>query len=135
MSDGRKRILSPFTGRKKRKAWNKTREKYVPEERRQNLAETDRWSYYNQEEWLEEFLDDKVAFYNGSESDDSDNDDENYNKNNEQQQLPKGFANSCYKIVSPILLHELINDFAVWKYCSGALLLHEEVTSSQGFGN
>ena len=24
MSDGRKRILSPFTGHKKRKAWNKT---------------------------------------------------------------------------------------------------------------
>ena len=48
----------------------------MPEERRQNLAETDRGSYYNQEEWLEEFLDDKGAFYNGSESDDSDNDDE-----------------------------------------------------------
>ena len=45
MSDGRKLILSPFTGRKKRKAWNKTREKYMPEERRQNLAETDRGSY------------------------------------------------------------------------------------------
>ena len=27
MSDGRKRVLSPFTGRKKRKAWNKTRKK------------------------------------------------------------------------------------------------------------
>ena len=46
------------------------------EKRRQNLAETDRGSYYNQEEWVEEFLDDKGAFYNGSESDDSDNDDE-----------------------------------------------------------
>ena len=46
MSAGRKRILSPFTGRKKRKAWNKTREKYMPEERRQNLAETDRGSCY-----------------------------------------------------------------------------------------
>ena len=46
MSDGRKLILSPFTVRKKRKAWNKTREKYIPEERRQNLAETDRGSYY-----------------------------------------------------------------------------------------
>ena len=41
MSDGRKLILSPFTGRKKRKAWNKTRKKYMPEERRQNLAEPD----------------------------------------------------------------------------------------------
>ena len=29
MSDGRKRILSPFTGRNKQKAWNKTREKYI----------------------------------------------------------------------------------------------------------
>ena len=45
MSDGRKLILIPFTGRKKRKAWNKTREKYMPEERRQNLAETDWGSY------------------------------------------------------------------------------------------
>ena len=26
MPDGHKRILGPFTGRKKRKAWNKTRE-------------------------------------------------------------------------------------------------------------
>ena len=29
MSDGRKRILSPFTERKKRKAWNKAREIYI----------------------------------------------------------------------------------------------------------
>ena len=29
------------------------------EERRQNLAETDRRSFYNQEEWEEEFLNDK----------------------------------------------------------------------------
>ena len=40
MPDGRKRILSPFTGRKKRKACNKTRKKYMPVKRRQNLAET-----------------------------------------------------------------------------------------------
>ena len=46
----------------------------MPEERRQNLAETDWGSYYNQQKWLENFLDDKGAFYNGSESDDSDND-------------------------------------------------------------
>ena len=53
----------------------------MPEERRNNLAETDRGSHYKQEEWLEEFLDNKSAFYNGSESDDSDNDDENCNEN------------------------------------------------------
>ena len=54
-------------------------------------------------------LDSKGAFYNGNESDDND---ESYNENNEQQQLPEGFTNSCYKIVSPILLQKLINDFA-----------------------
>ena len=68
MLDGHKRILGPFTGRKKRKAWNKTRVKYMPVKRRQNLAETDKGSYYK-EEWLEEFLDSKGAFYNGNESD------------------------------------------------------------------
>ena len=52
----------------------------MPVERRQNLAETDRGSYYNQEEWLEVFFDDKSEFYNGSKSDDSYND-ENYNEN------------------------------------------------------
>ena len=35
---------------------------------RQNLAETDKGSYYK-EEWLEEFLDREGAFYNGTESD------------------------------------------------------------------
>ena len=34
----------------------------MPEERRQNLAETDWGSHYNQEEQVEEFLDDKGAF-------------------------------------------------------------------------
>ena len=29
MTDGRKRVLGPFTEREKRKAWNKTREKYA----------------------------------------------------------------------------------------------------------
>ena len=48
MFDGRKLILSPFTGRKKRKAWNKTKEKYMPVKRSQ--IETDRGSYYNKED-------------------------------------------------------------------------------------
>ena len=41
MADGSKPVLSSFTGRKKWKAWDKTREKYIPAIRRQNLAETD----------------------------------------------------------------------------------------------
>ena len=48
MFDSRKLIVSPFTGRKKQKAWNKTREKYMPVKRRQ--IETDRGSYYNKED-------------------------------------------------------------------------------------
>ena len=36
MSDGRKRIRSPFTWCKKRKAWNKTKEKYMLVKIRQN---------------------------------------------------------------------------------------------------
>ena len=34
MSDGRKRILNPSIGRKKRKAGNKTGVRYMPEKRR-----------------------------------------------------------------------------------------------------
>ena len=48
MSDGRRRILSPFNGCKKRKAWNKTRGNYMSVKRRQNLAETDRGSRYKE---------------------------------------------------------------------------------------
>ena len=68
-------------------------------------------------------FDGKGVFFNDNENDDSDNDDENYRENNEQQQLSQAFANNSYKIVSPVLLQELINDFAVCKHCSGTLLL------------
>ena len=44
MPHGHKRILNPFAGRKKQKAWNNTREKNKSVKRRQNLAETDRVS-------------------------------------------------------------------------------------------
>ena len=53
MSDGRKLILSSFTGCKKRKAWNKTTEKYMPEERKQNLVKQTGDHIAKQEEWLE----------------------------------------------------------------------------------
>ena len=47
MPDDPTRILFPFIERKKRKAWNKTGEQYVLKERKQNLPETDRGSFYN----------------------------------------------------------------------------------------
>ena len=52
-----------------------------------------------------------------------DDDDESYNENNEEQQLLQGFANSCYKLVSTILLQKLINDFTICKHYIGTLLL------------
>ena len=99
MPDGPKQIMSRLTGRKKQKTWNKTREKYMPVKRRQNLAETERASHFK-EEWLDKSLDSKRVFYNGNEGDND--------ENNEQQQLLEGFANSCYKIVSPILCKILL---------------------------
>ena len=111
MPHGRKPILGPFTERKNRKAWNKTREKYMPVERRQNLAEADKVLYYK-EEWLEE-LTAKVHFA-----------------------MTRVIMNimsssSYYKIVSTILLQKLINDFAVCKHYSGTCLLVEDF--SHGF--
>ena len=63
----------------------------MPAQRRQHLVETGRESYYK-EESLHKTLDSKGAFCNDNESD---NDDESEKENNEQQQLWKGFANSC----------------------------------------
>ena len=55
-----------------------------------------------------------------------------YNESNEQQQLPEGFANSYYKIVSPILLQKLINGCALCKHYSGTVLLVEDVSHDVG---
>ena len=75
-------------GRKKWKTWINTRENYKLVKRKENLDGTNRGLYGNNEEWLDNFLDGKGAFYNGIESADSDNDDETYNENNDQQ-LPE----------------------------------------------
>ena len=53
-----------------------------------------------------------------------------WSENNEQQHLRKDFANSCYKIVSPILLPILIVNFDVCKRYSGTLLLVKDVSHS-----
>ena len=53
-----------------------SRENYIPEEKRQNLAERNSESYDNQKECIEEFLDNKGAFYKGSKRDFGDNYDE-----------------------------------------------------------
>ena len=53
--------------------------------------------------------------------------------NNKQQQLSEGFANSCYKIVSPILLQELIHNFVVCKRCSGIWRTVQEICTQNIF--
>ena len=64
----------------------------MPIKKRQNLAETDKGSYYK-EEWLEEFLDSNGACYNGNESD-----------NNEfQMKIRPQFLNS---LVNDIRMHD-----------------------------
>ena len=126
MSDGRKRVESFYWAQKTKSL--EDQRKIHAGKKRQNLAETDR-NHITKEEWSETFLDSKGVFCNGNESDNH----ESYNENNEQQQLPKGFANSCYKIVSLILLQKLINNFVVCKHSSRTLLLAEVV--SHGLGN
>ena len=106
----------------------------MTKEYKQNLADTDTGLYYNQVEWLEEFLDDKVIFYN-----DSDSDSETYNNKSsrvgdEQEKICESFNNNNrLKNVSSLLLQELINDLVPGKYCGEELLLCEDIVSSHGF--
>ena len=106
MPDDLKQILSPIAGHKKAKAWNQTREKYMPVKRRQNLTNGD---HFTQRNGQNNFQTVKVHFTMVM----KDNNDESYNENNEQQQLTEGFAINCYKIISPNLLQKLVNDLMI----------------------
>ena len=55
----------------KRAAWNKRKDKTITLETQANLAESDKSSFYNQKEWLEEYEYGKGIFY--SEYDDDKN--------------------------------------------------------------
>ena len=80
MSDGHKRILSPFTGCKKRKAWNQTREKYMPV-KQTKLSWNRSRGIILRRGTNRRVLDSKGACYNGNESDDV----ESYYENNGRQ--------------------------------------------------
>ena len=135
MSADRKRLLSPFGGRKKRIPPTKKQRTVMTKENRQNLANTDRGSYYNQEEWLEEFLELKGIFYNDSDSDSETYDNESSSDgDDEQEEVCESFNNNSLKIVSLLLLQELNNDVAVCKHYGGKLLLFEDMVSIHGFG-
>ena len=49
-----KRCKTVYSKRRKRKTWNKGARKNFSNERRERPSETDKGSYYNQSEWLEE---------------------------------------------------------------------------------
>ena len=95
MSDGCKQVLSPFAGGKKQKSWSKTKEKYMPVKRRQNLAETqtNRQGIILQRRMVRRIFRQSRCILQWCRN--ASNNDEN----NEQQQLPEGFSISCYKIV------------------------------------
>ena len=81
-----------------------------------------------------EILEDKGIFYNNSDSDNRTHDNESSSDGDEdeQEKVYESFNNNSLKIVSPLLLQELINDFAVCKHCGGKLLLCEDMVSSHG---
>ena len=49
--------------KKKRTAWNKRKDKTITLDTPVNLAESDKGSFYNQKEWLEEYEYGKGMFY------------------------------------------------------------------------
>ena len=81
MPGGRKQILSPFTGRKKQKAWNKTRKKKYAGKKKTKFS-WNRPRIILQRGTVRRIFS-KGACNNGNESDND--------ENNEQQQLPEGF--------------------------------------------
>ena len=52
-----------FSFKRKRTAWNKKKDKSMTLDTKVNLAESDKGSFYNQKEWLEEYKYGKVMFY------------------------------------------------------------------------
>ena len=117
MSDCCKLILSPFTRHKKQKAWNKTREKYMLVKRKQ--IETNKGSYDNKEDGQKYFQTVKVNFSMVMKV---------MIVITMMRIITKIMNSSSYLRFLPIIATKqfqqlIINDFAVFKCCSGTLLL------------
>ena len=56
-------INCAFSFKRKRTAWNKRKDKTMTLDTQVNLAESDKGSFYNQKEWLEEYEYGKGMFY------------------------------------------------------------------------
>ena len=63
-NDKRKyQINCAFSFKRKRTAWNKRKDKNMTPDTQANLAESDKGSFHNQKEWLEEYEYGKGMFY------------------------------------------------------------------------
>ena len=56
-------INCAFSFKRKRTAWNKRKDKAMTLDTQVNLAESDKGSFYNQKEWLEEYEYGNGMFY------------------------------------------------------------------------
>ena len=56
-------INCAFSFKRKKTAWNKRKDKTMTLETQVNLVESDKGSFYNQKEWLEEYKYEKGMFY------------------------------------------------------------------------
>ena len=67
----------------------------MAKENRQNLVDPDWGSHYNQDEWLEEFLEGKGIIYNDSDSDSETYDNESSSdSDDEQEEVCESFNNN-----------------------------------------
>lgn len=147
----RKRINNPFTGVKKRRAWNKNVKQTINDERKVKLAESDRGSYYKQEEWIEKYLtagsslrnctyQDDLENSSSSSSCDSDSDYSDSNDSGDEENIEQNEKESrisdTYSIVSKFILQELLTDKAACKLCCGNLTIYDRYPSrSHGLGS
>ena len=128
-----------FSFKRKRTAWNKSKNKNMTLE---TLVESDKGSFYNQREWLEEYEYGKGFFYseydddkNYTSSEDNDSDWEEISTEDEEntdsttEELPVKDKNI---VVSVSILERLICSSTVCKYCHESVSPIEDQRYSAG---
>ena len=128
--------------KKKRTAWNKRKDKTMTFDTQVNLAESDKGSFYNQKEWLEEYEYGKGMFYseyvdnknytssedNNSNWEESSSEDDKSSDSNTEE-LPVEDKNI---VVSLLILRRLICSSMVCKDCHESVSLIEDQQYSAG---
>ena len=131
-----------FSFKRKRTAWNKRKDKTMTLDTQVNLAESDKGSFYNQKEWLEEYEYGKGMFYseygddkNYTSSEDNDSDweesssEEDESSDSNTEELPVEDKNI---VVSLLILRRLICSSMVCKDCHESVSLIEDQQYSAG---